>query len=72
MRDDSEVPEDDKPRHTLALAPGPIRNQQMLESGVDEAYAFVVGALEESHGTYDMVKRLRKAGVTVVVREEPV
>lgn len=40
-------------------AAGPIRNQEMLESGLDFAYAFHSN-IEESKGTKDMVNRLTK------------
>ena len=45
-------------------AAGPIRNQQMLDSGVDHAIACHAN-LAESKGTADMVRRLEKAGVPV-------
>lgn len=41
-------------------AAGPIRNQEMLDSGVDLVIAFPGGK-----GTTDMVKRAKKAGVEV-------
>jgi hypothetical protein len=47
-------------------AAGPIRNQEMLDSGLHFALAFHHN-LEESKGTADMVKRLKKAGIPVVV-----
>lgn len=40
-------------------AAGPIRNQKMLESGLDYAYAFHSN-IEKSKGTKDMVNRLTK------------
>lgn len=42
-------------------AAGPIRNQEMLDSGIDLVIAFPGG-----NGTADMVKRARQAGVEVV------
>lgn len=48
-------------------AAGPIRNQQMLDSGIDHCVAFVDKPLEESRGTADMVKRCLNANVPVTV-----
>ena len=45
---------------THKKAAGPIRNQQMLDTGIDLVIAFPGGA-----GTADMMRRARKAGVTV-------
>lgn len=53
-----EYPADWK-RHGKAA--GPIRNQQMLDTGIDLVVAFPGGA-----GTADMVGRAKKAGVKVV------
>ena len=39
---------------------GPIRNQEMLDSGIDLVIAFPGG-----RGTADMVRRARKAGIEV-------
>lgn len=47
-------------------AAGPIRNAEMLSSGVDLVLAFH-DDLSRSKGTADMVKRARKAGVSVEV-----
>lgn len=47
-------------------AAGPIRNQQMLDTGIDLAFAFH-NDIENSKGTADMVKRLKEAGVEVHV-----
>jgi hypothetical protein len=48
-------------------AAGPIRNKEMLDVGKpDRALAFHAD-LENSKGTKDMVKRLRKAGVPVEI-----
>ena len=44
---------------------GYIRNQQMLDSGIDVAFQFPGGT-----GTADMRRRLDKAGVKVYVYEE--
>lgn len=46
-------------------AAGPIRNQLMLDLGPDLVIAF--RATGESHGTDDMVRRAKKAGITVNV-----
>jgi hypothetical protein len=46
---------------------GYVRNQVMLESGVDMALAFVDKPLEQSRGTADMVGRCVRAGVRGVV-----
>jgi hypothetical protein len=40
---------------------GPMRNQQMLDTGIDLVVAFPGGA-----GTADMVRRAKKAGVRVI------
>ena len=40
---------------------GPIRNQQMLDTGIDLVIAFPGGV-----GTADMVRRAKKAGVKVI------
>ena len=42
-------------------AAGPIRNQRMLDTGIDLVIAFAGG-----NGTADMVRRARKAGVEVI------
>jgi YspA, cpYpsA-related SLOG family len=47
---------------------GPIRNQQMLDSGVDLVIAFHPN-IEASKGTKDMVKRARKAKIPVILVE---
>lgn len=47
-------------------AAGPMRNQAMLDSGVDLVIAFHED-LSASKGTLDMVRRSRKAGVEVKV-----
>lgn len=47
-------------------AAGPIRNQQMLDTGVDLVLAFH-DDLESSKGTKDMATRARAAGVPVQV-----
>lgn len=46
-------------------AAGPIRNQRMIDEGKPDAVeAFV---LPSSRGTWDMVRRAKKAGVMVIV-----
>jgi hypothetical protein len=45
---------------------GPMRNQQMLDSGVDEVWAFH-DHITSSKGTKDMVQRASKAKVPVTV-----
>lgn len=45
---------------------GSIRNQQMLDTGVDHCIAFH-DDLGSSRGTRDMVERCEKAGVSVVI-----
>jgi hypothetical protein len=49
----------------LGVKAGPIRNQEMLDSGVDEVVAFPAAA--ESRGTDDMIRRALGAGVPVTV-----
>lgn len=46
---------------THGKAAGPLRNQQMLDTGIDLVIAFPGG-----RGTADMVARARRAGVPVV------
>jgi DNA-binding MurR/RpiR family transcriptional regulator len=46
--------------HKHGKAAGPIRNQQMLGTGIDLVIAFSGG-----RGTADMVNRARRAGVAV-------
>lgn len=49
-------------------AAGPLRNQRMLDEGKpDVVYAFPTA---NSRGTWDMVDRARKAGLTVYVSGE--
>ena len=48
-------------------AAGPIRNREMLESGIDRVYAFTDKPIEESKGTKDMVDIATKAGIHVVL-----
>jgi hypothetical protein len=45
---------------------GPIRNQEMLDSGVDRVLAFHSN-IAGSKGTADMVRRARAAGIPVTV-----
>ena len=47
-------------------AAGPVRNQQMLDTGIDLVLAFHSN-LAASKGTADMVRRARLAGVMVEV-----
>ena len=47
---------------TYHRAAGPIRNQQMLDSGVDLVLAFH-SDISKSKGTADMLNRARKAGI---------
>lgn len=47
-------------------AAGPIRNEQMLKHKPDLVLAF---PLEDSRGTWDMVRKAQSAGVTVKVVE---
>lgn len=49
---------------THGKAAGPIRNQQMLDTGIDLVLAFPT---ENSRGTWHMVKIAEKAGVPVRV-----
>lgn len=51
---------------TYRRAAGPIRNKQMLDSGVDRCIAFH-DDLGSSKGTRDMVQRCEKAGIEVVL-----
>lgn len=44
-------------------AAGPIRNQEMINSGIDICLAF---PLPQSTGTRDMIKRAVDAGITVI------
>jgi hypothetical protein len=50
---------------TQGKAAGPIRNQQMVDSGLDVLIAFPGG-----RGTEDMVTRAKKAGILVLRVEE--
>lgn len=49
---------------TYGKAAGPIRNQQMLDTGIDLVLAFPT---EKSRGTWHMVRIAEKAGVPVRV-----
>lgn len=51
---------------TYGRAAGPIRNKQMLDSGIDLVLAFHPDLLQ-SKGTANMVHQARKAGVKVEV-----
>lgn len=48
-------------------AAGPIRNQQMLDTGIDFGIAFYDRPFWASAGTSDMVRKLTKAGVRGVM-----
>lgn len=50
-------------------AAGPIRNQEMLDSGIDLVLAFH-NNIEESKGTWDMINRATKAGILVLLKPE--
>ncbi len=50
-------------------AAGPIRNAQMLRVGKPDLVLAFHGNLDGSKGTYDMVKKARKAGIEVRVYE---
>ena len=54
---------------THGKAAGPIRNKEMLDSGIDAVYAFTTATLAESKGTANMVAQATKAGVLTFVRE---
>jgi len=47
----------------LGTKAGPIRNQQMLDTGIDHGFAFYDRPIWASAGTSDMVRRLRAAGI---------
>ena len=47
-------------------AAGPIRNQQMLDEGKPDLVVYFHQELDESRGTKDMVRRARKAKITVL------
>ena len=45
-------------------AAGPIRNQEMVDAGADACFAFpVIGSV----GTYDCMRRARRAGIKTLV-----
>lgn len=51
---------------SFGRAAGPIRNQQMIDEGrPTHAFAFYDVPRIQSRGTADMVRRLKKAGVTL-------
>lgn len=52
---------------THGKAAGPIRNQQMLDSGAQRLIAFVDKPLDQSRGTADMIRRARNAGMATTV-----
>ncbi len=47
-------------------AAGPIRNQQMLDTGIDLVLAFHPD-LDKSKGTADMIRRATEAGIEVEI-----
>lgn len=69
-----EIPTDPHPADWDHLGPraGPMRNQRMLESGVDAVYAFKAGFCRsmEGGGTEDMVRRALDAFVPAMVIED--
>lgn len=50
--------------HRYGRAAGPIRNKEMLDSGINMVIAFHDN-LENSKGTKDMVEQAKRAGVPV-------
>jgi len=52
---------------TYGKGAGPIRNQEMVDAGADLCVAFPDA---ESSGTWDCIKRARKAGITVLIMGE--
>jgi hypothetical protein len=46
---------------------GPNRNQRMADSGIDAAYGFPTA---NSSGTWDCVRRVRKAGIKPVLIDQ--
>jgi YspA, cpYpsA-related SLOG family len=53
--------------NTHGKAAGPIRNQEMLNSGITKVLAFTDKPLDQSRGTTDMVGRARNAGIPAAV-----
>lgn len=51
-------------------AAGPIRNQEMLDTGIDLCIAFHYD-LSNSKGTANMIRRCERAGIPVYKVEEP-
>jgi len=49
-------------------AAGPIRNQEMVDSGIDLGAAFILG---ESRGTRDCLHRPKRPGIPMTVIELP-
>lgn len=56
---------------TYGKAAGPMRNRQMLESGVDLCLAFTDKPLEKSKGTANMVSLCMAAEVPIMVFQMP-
>ena len=54
---------------THKKAAGPIRNREMLATGIDYVYAFTNKPLANSKGTADMVDIARRAGIPTFVTE---
>ena len=46
-------------------AAGPIRNKQIIDSGIEALYAFPDVDLDRSIGTRDCVRQAKKAGIPV-------
>ena len=53
---------------SLGRKAGPLRNQEMLDSGIDLAFGYKLTNVK-TKGTDDMKKRLEDAGVLVRMRE---
>lgn len=64
--DERRFPADWEAHHNAA---GPIRNQQMLDEGMPDLV--VAFPDPKSTGTWDMVRRARKAGVETLIFERP-
>jgi len=54
------------PRRGRCPAAGPIRNQEMVDSGLDLLVAFPGG-----RGTADMVRRAKAAGIPIMYADSP-
>ena len=51
--------------HRHGRSAGPLRNEAMLRLGPDVVYAYPTGG----RGTADIIRRAKRAGIEVVVRE---